>query len=485
MGVNYLYLFFLLICYFSFWFYNQFYRLAFADDKLEIFEKNIEDIALMLWPIDSEISNILLSADKVYDDYMSWAKILDKDYADLNYIFSAVKNKINVLLWLNIWDYKNVLIFLDWILNYRDDIFSLLGKNWPQKYLILFQNNSEKRPNWGFFGSYLLLTLDKWRIDYKIYDSYYPEFINPNWWVLAPKWAEQLFPDRKVWFIASNKFWFTDMDSKNIKAIYENTFPWENIRWVIFINSRFFETILPWFVEKMREWQFVNANIDLIRWENLPYKKELYMKWVNDYLTTYKKDLLINSLKNFDRLINDNNVRMYFTWISGWFDSFLENNNLTTYYRENNFYFWDYNNWYNKSDRFISKLVQIEDLSWNVLKSENDDIVNVDWLWSWEYLIKVAYSINMPQSYIDFIRNLEKKYKIEMTEREIHILGLNHIWDNRWLVYLPPNTKILKVEWDSYETDIIKTPFSQNVFYKLRSDENNQMKMVTIKINLE
>lgn len=484
-GINYLYLFFLVLWYGSFWIYNQFYRLVFAEDRLNFLEKNVEDLALLIWPIDSDISKILLSANKVFIDYMNWDEVLDKDYSDINYIISWLQRKIDSLLNMGFGEYKPFLSFLDQALNFREDLFSLLGKDWPQKYLILFQNSSEKRPDWWFFWSYLLLTFDKWRIDYKIYDSYYPEFINPDWGILAPQWAEQLFPDRKIWFIASNKFGFTDMDASNIKAIYEKTFPLDKIRGVVFINSRFFEEILPGFVEKMWEWQFANACIDIIRWTNLPYKKELYIKWVNDYLTANKTTLMKNSVKNFDKLLHENNFRIYLTDVSDGLNQFIENNNLTTKYSEDNFYFWDYNNWYNKSDRFVSKLIQIEDLSWNIVKSSNNDIFDIKDLKSWDYLIKIIYNINMPQSYIDYIYWLEKKYWIKMTEREIHILWLDHVWDNRWLVYLPLNTKILWIDWDSYENQIFKTPFSQNVFYKLNSQWNNQLKYMSIKIHHE
>jgi len=55
------------------------------------------------------------------------------------------------------------------------DIASLLGMEDPQTYLIVLQNTAEKRPNGGFFWSFALVTLAKWKvIDLQVSDSYHP-----------------------------------------------------------------------------------------------------------------------------------------------------------------------------------------------------------------------------------------------------------------------------------------------------------------------
>ena len=76
------------------------------------------------------------------------------------------------------------------------------------------------------------------------------------------------------------------MDGKNIKTLYEKIFnheydlsrveqmiqpdQWEllhnqYIKGVIFLDSDLLSDLLPGFTEKMRERQFVNATIDIIR----------------------------------------------------------------------------------------------------------------------------------------------------------------------------------------------------------------------------
>jgi len=54
----------------------------------------------------------------------------------------------------------------------------------------------------------------------------------------------------------------------------------KNIKGIIFLDSELITYLLPAFRSKTREWQFVNANVDLIRGENRSNKKEFYIKVV-------------------------------------------------------------------------------------------------------------------------------------------------------------------------------------------------------------
>jgi len=38
---------------------------------------------------------------------------------------------------------------------------------------------------------------------------------------MAPEWTAPFLPDRKIGFIAGNKFGFSDIDGKNLKDLYE------------------------------------------------------------------------------------------------------------------------------------------------------------------------------------------------------------------------------------------------------------------------
>jgi hypothetical protein len=144
---------------------------------------------------------------------------------------------------------------------YKEDIFSLLGAEKSQTYIIALQNTAEKRPNGGFFGSFVKITLR----DAKVTDIYVPGILRPDITLQAPAWTQTFLSDDKtITFLASNKFGFTDMDGKNIKKLYDMTYS-DDIRGVFFVQSKLFADLLPGFQEQLREWQFKNASIDLIR----------------------------------------------------------------------------------------------------------------------------------------------------------------------------------------------------------------------------
>lgn len=46
----------------------------------------------------------------------------------------------------------------------KDEVYTILGDRYPQKYLVLLMNNDEMRPGGGFIGSYLLIDLDEGRL---------------------------------------------------------------------------------------------------------------------------------------------------------------------------------------------------------------------------------------------------------------------------------------------------------------------------------
>lgn len=77
---------------------------------------------------------------------------------------------------------------------YNSDIFSLLGEQEQQRYLVVLQNSAEKRPNGGFFGSFAIVTIKDAKItNIELMDSYYPNKIDPSATIQAPDWATNTF----------------------------------------------------------------------------------------------------------------------------------------------------------------------------------------------------------------------------------------------------------------------------------------------------
>ncbi len=62
----------------------------------------------------------------------------------------------------------------------------------------------------------------------------------------------------------------------------------QNIKGIIFIRSDLLANFFPNFKQKEREWQFLNASIDLIRKEVRGNKKELYIKEIKQYFDHQK-----------------------------------------------------------------------------------------------------------------------------------------------------------------------------------------------------
>lgn len=143
----------------------------------------------------------------------------------------------------------------------------------------------------------------------EIVDSYYPDFIAYKTRIIAPEWTAPFLPDRKIGFIAGNKFGFSDIDGKNLKDLYElmfnKTYDMEkvkktmqadlytkllnqDIKGVIFIRSDLMENFFTTFKAKEQERQFLNASVDLIRKQVRGNKKETYIKEIKQYFDNQK-----------------------------------------------------------------------------------------------------------------------------------------------------------------------------------------------------
>jgi hypothetical protein len=65
------------------------------------------------------------------------------------------------------------------------------------------------------------------------------------------------------------KVFFTDYDPKKKEQLFNPDKWWQlfekYIKGVVFLDSELINYLMPSFREKAWEWQFVNANIDLIR----------------------------------------------------------------------------------------------------------------------------------------------------------------------------------------------------------------------------
>ncbi len=405
---------------------------------------------------------------------------------DIQNVLQYLSNNPEKFKQLGVQQYAPFIDFITKLSAYNTDILSLLWKEKKQTYIIALQNTAEKRPNGWFFGSFVKISLlDAKVVDMQFIDSYVPWIMRPDITLTAPERSKTfLGDDNAITFLASNKFGFTDMDGKNIKKLYDQTYV-DDIRGVVFVQSKLFADLLPWFQEKLWEWQFKNASIDLIRGQALPNKKELYFDGVQEFLKNNQDNLAKAVLKNFEMVLDNRYIQTYVVRTSDELTSFLQQEKLQTVFDENHIYLWDYNSSYNKIDTFIKKTVSLYDANNTLVRESIYDVLDIAWLPAGDYTARIQYIMSIPSSYVNYIENLRKNFGINFNTREKHILALYPEWSTRGVLYAPKNTTLSPIQWPVKTASLFDTPFSHNAFYVLENTANNSIKEITVWVTIK
>ena len=512
---NILFVVLLILCFTFFAFYSNITNLLFWKNKIDVFKEDLGKVAMYFWSIDEKVSNMLLTSDDIIKSYLSGDNVLVSKKQEIQDLLSYVDENKYYLSSLGFESYDWFISLLSDLNENRDEVSTLLWEKWEFNYLVILQNTNEKRPNWWFFWSFAFITVKDWRLkNLEIIDSYYPDYIAENTRLRAPDWASAFLPDLKIWFIAWNKFGFSDIDGSNLKWLYEKMFNEDYdpkkletiinpeladkllhkyIKWVIFIRSDLIEYLIPSFTQKAREWQFQNANVDLIRWESRGNKKETYIQEVTQYFKDHSLELFQKIINNYDDIIDKNFINIYLSNVSDDLQNLLLTHWLKTAYNSWNIYAWDMNGAFNKVDSFVKKTVQIIDPSWSVISETENDIIPIQDLQKGNYNLKICYTLNVPNFYINYMHDLENKYGITMTDREEFILALKPAkyenspypkrMETKWTVYLPLNYEIWKISWEQEEFKQFQAPFANWLYYKMLINENNDTKCIEINLN--
>jgi hypothetical protein len=113
--------------------------------------------------------------------------------------------------------------------------------------------------------------------------------------------------------------------------------------------------------------------------------------------------------------------------------------------------------------------------------------------------MNILYNLNVPQHYMRFISDLELKYELELTDRELGILAVQPAKYNdlqnglnvyKWLetkatVYFPNNVEILAFDGEVYSRSKFYPDFANGLYYHLGTNENNTTRNVKIKFRVE
>ncbi len=507
---NFVYTLFLILFFCIFVLFSGIISLLFSHSKIDFFMKEPAQISTYFLPIDSEISQKILMVDDVIKAYLSWENVLQTKKKEIFDSWEFITRKKDYLLKLGFSNYEPLLNFLADAYDYREEIFFLLGENQPFNYLILLENENEKRPNWWFFGSFAFVKIEGAHIkELQVIDSYLPDYIAPKAVLELPEWFQNLYHRKTVGFIAGNKFWFTDKDGKNIKMLFENVFnrdfepkkvaemfepeKWDMlhnqfIKGVIFLKSSLLSDLIPWFEEKTRERQFTNASVDLIRGEKKSNKKEMYLKDVVQYYETHAKEIFKNLINNWDRIVKKKYIQGYFSNITEEFRSFIKNQWFSTVFSKDKIFFWNINIANNKSDGFVTKNIQLFDEDNMFLMSTQDDTLDISSLAPWKYSLVIDYDLNVPEKYFKFIHSMEEKYGITLWERENSILVMTWTsmdykvfwWKTKEILYFPTTIKIDAIEWDYQNMQKGFTDEGKSLIYETSIEKNNTMTQVKI-----
>lgn len=458
---------------------------VFADQTPGLFDQDLNELALYASTYDPRAASVLLSMQRIIQWYEN-KNFLQTYGWDIQNVLQYLSNNPEKFKQLGLQQYEPFIDFITKFSAQKDDIFSLLWKEKVQTYIIALQNTAEKRPNWWFFGSFVKISLfDAKIVDMKFIDSYVPGILRPDITLQAPEWSKTfLGDDNTITFLASNKFWFTDIDGKNIKNLYDRTYS-DDIRGVVFVQSKLFADLLPWFQELLWEWQFKNASIDLIRWQALPNKKELYFNGVNEFMKTHQKDIAKAVIKNFQMVKDNRYIQAYVVRTSKELTSLLQQEQFQTVFTDKNMYLWDYNSSYNKIDTFIKKTASIFDSNWVLVDESSYDVIDISSLKPWAYTMRIQYILSIPDSYVSRIEGLAKQFDISLNSREKHILALYPERSTRGVVYAPENISIDSISWPTKISSVFDTPFSHNAFYILENTSNNSIKEATVQFTVK
>ena len=499
--------------------YSNITNILFWGSALDIFTKDLQTLSIYFLPIDKEVSHELYTLDTIVQSYMKWENIFKTKKSEIEKVRYYVINNQNYLSSLWFQRYESLMWFLSDLYNHRAEVYELLWENHTYNYLIPLQNGNEKRPNWWFFGSFAFVTLSGWHIEnLEVIDSYLADYIAPKSRMNLPERYSQYFGEYQLWFVAWNKFWFTDIDGKNLKIMYEKAFNEDfeidrvremyseqqrnllhnkYIKWVIFLDSNLLEELLPGFSDKMREWQFMNASIDIIRGEERGNKKELYIAEVLDYFFKNSSTIAKNLINNRDEVLNKRYIQIYLSdmFVSQEFRDMIARNNLNTRFQWWNIYARDVNIANNKSDDFVTKRLKLYSSTWQLITSQQNEILSLTDLPVGEYQLVIDYYFFVPESYRNFIRWLEKKYGIGISPREEWILVLspvNHydwkperMWREKWMVYYPWNMEITSVQWDVENVNYFQSDFAQWLNYTLRTVKTEDQKQAVINFRIK
>lgn len=182
----------------------------------EVYKSEIlEEKLVYLEQIELKLDDILATIDKI--------KLTPNDE---NY--SKIEN-----FKIKIEDIKSKVNYLN---NNSEKLLSLLWHYKAKKYFIVFQNNDEIRPTWGFMWSAAILEIFRWNItEFEKKDIYAYEWTIDKAYKdkkAAPKWIDKI---SEIFHLRDANYYLDFSESARSINYFLNKW-WYNIDWIVFIN---------------------------------------------------------------------------------------------------------------------------------------------------------------------------------------------------------------------------------------------------------
>ena len=480
-------------------------------DKQDLLTNRLWTVATYLSVYNKQTADVVSDIDSIIQSYLKNENIFETQKDTINRVREQIVTQTETLLKDNE-QYSRLAYFLKDTYRYKDELLLYMGANVPKSYLVILQNSSERRPNWWFFGSFAYVRILQGRIrTIHMIDSYLGYKTMPRISVHPPTRSDPIYGWTPFGWIASNKFWFTNIDGDYMIQLYNKTFnsPESDthipaqicqdichrpIDGVIFVNTDTLKKLMPGLDRKTRERQFMNASVDLIRWDDLPNKKEYYLSDSQKFFSQQGMNVVKNFINQFTSLTNQYSVWIYIPTISTGLNEVLTQYNFTTIPNANTLYSWDTNKSFNKIDEFVTKTITIRDQIGDiVIEQMNNDQINISSLQAGDYTMEIEYKISVPSSYKEYIDSLARKYNISLTPRELGILslaptvwpdGVQRFWESKSQLYHPSSVTITSITGDMWNTPFT-SPFWAGIDYIIMTQNNNSTKQVFINFNLK
>jgi len=271
-------------------------------NKISLFSKWTYNFIEEKWEENIAYSQLLKNSQKIFSSTEKELKSISRTYNKIHFSDNILlQNKLDYFkIELNKASY-----FINIINNNFDTFLDILWHNKRKKYLIVFQNNDEIRPQWGFMWSMWIVEIFRWEIKkFEKRDVYDYEFkIKKEHFSKesAPEWLNKMTPF--LWLRDSN-YYINHKDSANkIKFFIEKS--GYNIDWIIYINQNSLFSILDlvWEYEsKVLNTKVNSSNFSIIMSSLVESKKS------QNWTTWTPKQILFDFMKEFKEILKEKNI---------------------------------------------------------------------------------------------------------------------------------------------------------------------------------